>query len=37
MWGQVEKGTPFRAAGTSGPFIYDYALEQIQKERNEEE
>ena len=37
MWEQVNKDTPFRAAGTSGPFLYDYALEQIQKERNEEE
>ena len=36
MWEQVEKDTHFRAEGTSGPFIYDYAMEQIAKERAEE-
>lgn len=35
MWEQVNKETHFRRKGTSGPFIYDYAMEQITKERME--
>ena len=36
VWGQVEKETRFRPAGSSGPFVYDYAIERIKQEREEE-
>lgn len=36
MWKQIDKGTHFRPEGSSGPFIYDYVMEQIAKEREEE-